>query len=159
MKKILALIFVLFIITACSSERKEPDDNSRWIDVYYADSGADMISSEQRAIDAEESITAQIKDSIEQMQEKPIGRDLAPLIPQKVKLVGAKLDQGIAKLEFSEEYLELYGMDKTLADYGILMTLSNFWNIKGIEISVGETIVTPKLSQEDIVTELPKRQS
>jgi len=38
------------------------------------------------------------------------------------------------------------------------MTLSNFWNIRAVEIAVGETIVTPEFSQKDIVVEIPKGQ-
>ena len=109
--------------------------------------------------DYEDNITALIKDAIEQMQQMPIGNDLKPLIPTGTRLVSARFDHGVARIEFSEGYLTLKGMDKTVADYGILMTLSNFWNIRAVEIRVNGVIVTPELAQKDIVTEIPKGQN
>lgn len=159
MKKAILIAVALLSITACSSDRKEPDGNMRWIDVYYADSGEKIISSEQRAIVAEDNITALIKDAVEQMRQTPIGNNLKPLFPEGTQLVGAKFDHGVARIEFSGEYLTLDGMDKTAADYGILMTLSNFWNIRAVEITVNGAIITPEFSQKDIATEIPKWQN
>ena len=159
MKKAILIAVALLSITACTSERREPDGNMRWIDVYYEDSGDSIISSEQRAIAAEDNITALIKDAIEQMQQTPIGNNLKPLIPTGTRLVSARFDHGVARIEFSEGYLTLKGMDKTVADYGILMTLSNFWNIRAVEIRVNGVIVTPELAQKDIVIEIPKGQN
>lgn len=156
MKKALLIMLALLTVTACSSGRGEPDESVRWIDVYYIDGEDEIISSEQRAIDAEDNITAMIRTAIEQMQEKPIDKDLKPLLPEKAGLLGVRFEHGLAKIEFSEEYLTLGGMDRTLADYGIVMTLSNFWNIRAVEITVGGTVVTPEISAKDIVTELPK---
>jgi len=116
MKRAVLIIFALLVTTACSSERREPDGNMRWIDVYYADSGEEIISSEQRAIVAENNITVMIKDAIEQMQQKPIGGNLKPLLPENAELVSAKFDHGVARIAFSDGYLSLEGMDKTMAD-------------------------------------------
>ncbi|MBR5478978.1 MAG: GerMN domain-containing protein [Clostridia bacterium] len=157
MKRVLSVLFAVLLLTSCSSERREPEGNIRWIDVYYADTGDKIIDSEQRAISVEDSITAAITASVEQMQHKPIGDNLKPAIPEEIKLLGVKFDHGAVKISFSEEYANLQGFDKTVADYAILMTLSNFWNVQSVEILAGDRVVTPAFSQRKIVTEMPTR--
>lgn len=158
MKKILMILLAFAFLVSCSADRSEPDENVRWIDVYYRDDGDKILSSEQRAISAEENITALIRTSVEYMMEEPVSNGLAPVLPNGTKIIGVNFDHGVAKINFSNEYYGLDGFEKTVAEYAILMTLSNFWNVHSAEISVEGQIITPEFSQKDIVTEIPKGQ-
>lgn len=148
-------MFALLLLASCSSERREPEGNIRWIDVYYADSGDKIVDSEQKAISAEDNITAAITESLLQMQQEPIGDNLKSAIPEEAELLNVNFDHGVARISFSEEYASLQGFDKTVADYAILMTMSNFWNIQSVEILAGDRTVTSSLELRKIVTEIP----
>ncbi len=158
MRKAILIALSLALLASCSATRREPDENMRWLDVYYADGGDKLISSEQIAISTEENITGLITNSLQLMKQEPVDKDLKPVLPSNCEVLSVKFDHGVARINLSKEYLELQGFDKTIAEYAILMTLSNFWNVRSVEISVEGQVVTPEFCERDIVTEIPKGQ-
>ncbi len=82
-----------------------------------------------------------VSDSIE------LGRSM----PEGVKIISRSLVGSEMMLELSEEYLELDGIEKTLTDYCIVLSLSSLSEIQTVSIYVGSELVTPGLSSGDVL--------
>ncbi len=61
---------------------------------------------------------------------------LLNLIPEGTQLLGWTLSNGLLKVNLSSEYRELTGIDLTLADYSITLTLCQLDEVQRVSISV-----------------------
>ena len=67
----------------------------------------------------------------------PADSGLARLIPQGVRLDRWSVDNRIALVELSREYDALTGIDRTLADYCVALTLCQLPGVDGVRLSAG----------------------
>ena len=66
----------------------------------------------------------------------PLESGLAQAIPSGVQMLSWKVENRVAQLELSTAYSKLSGIDLTLADYSIVLTLTQLDGIDGVCISV-----------------------
>ncbi|MEG2000789.1 MAG: GerMN domain-containing protein, partial [Evtepia sp.] len=122
------MIYILFMIAGCETQAKT-------YEVYFADQSGELqealIPSQRVLNENETEITGLIRILLNE----------STLIPKDVTLLSQKLENGILTLNFSGNYGGLSGIDLTLADYSIAMTLCQLPQIEGVIILVeGEEI-------------------
>lgn len=64
------------------------------------------------------------------------GSGLVPAIPQGVRLLDWSMAEGVARVDLSQPYGDLVGMELTLADYSITLTLTQLEEVQGVIITV-----------------------
>lgn len=80
------------------------------------------------------------------------GRGLHALIPEGTRLLAWQLDGDLAWVDLSGEYSLLTGLDLTLADCSIVLTLTQLESVRRVRITVaGAEHRTQPLSREDVV--------
>lgn len=62
--------------------------------------------------------------------------ELAPLVSAGTRVLSWSLEDGVANVELSAAYAELVGVDLTLADYCVTLTLTQLEGVDGVHITV-----------------------
>lgn len=156
MKKLALMLMALLLLVSCTEQEKMPDDNIRWVDVYYERAGDKLIGSEPFALSAEDNISTMITKVVEKMSEKPVADDLFPALPKGCSVQGVKFDDGTAIIDLSREYLTMSGIDKTIADTCILTTIAEFLNVSALQITVDGVPQGEVLHRTQIIRDEPK---
>ncbi|NLF34378.1 MAG: GerMN domain-containing protein [Clostridiales bacterium] len=139
MKKQLWLLLALFVclLTACQAGHSGSLPSSGEVQVYFAVWDA---ATAQLAVGAERRTlpggTAPVEALADLLLEGPFSDTLASPIPADVILRDWSLREGILRLNFSEQYGGLSGIDLTIADYCITLTMSQLPGVSTILISV-----------------------
>lgn len=60
---------------------------------------------------------------------------LAPIFPPGTRVLGWSLEDGVASVELSAAYTGLMGVDLTLADYCVTLTLAQLPEVDGVRIT------------------------
>ena len=66
----------------------------------------------------------------------PAGSGLVSAIPSGTRLLGCSIENGVAYVDLSQPYGDLVGVDLTLADYSITLTLAQLEEVDGVVITV-----------------------
>ena len=66
----------------------------------------------------------------------PADSELATPIPAGTRVVGWRLADGVVNVEMSDTYAALAGIDLTLADYCLTLTLTQLPGVEGVRITV-----------------------
>lgn len=135
MKRWGALLCVLLcagILTACGSTGAEKNG----VALYYASNlstahGGDAIAPVYvRVSEQEASVPEQeAADLLRRLMRGEGAGTLHTPIPEETRLLSCQVENGVARVDFSGAYGQLSGMDLTLADYCVTLTLTQ---IKGI---------------------------
>ncbi len=64
------------------------------------------------------------------------GPELIPLVPDGTRVLSWSLEDRVASVELSAAYAELAGVDLTLADYCVTLTLTQLESVDGVRITV-----------------------
>lgn len=162
MKRILFLtIFLGLLLSAC--QPGEEGKGEREYDLYFRPddytSGA-ALCPQRVAIPADQ---PEEEALLTALLEEPAKKNLHAPFPQGVELHSWTLDEeGILHVNLSEEYGGLSGMDLTLADYSITLTLCQLEAVKGVSITVENNSIPFRYHQilrpEDILLTLPDTQ-
>lgn len=81
----------------------------------------------------------------------PASQELDRSVPAGVSVRSYSMDGGELILELSEEYLALYGIEKTLTDYCIALSLLELDEVKTVSIYVNGEPVSAGLSEADVL--------
>lgn len=73
---------------------------------------------------------------LSQLLHKPKSADLQSPFPSTVSVVQFGIKNGVATVDFSEEYNRLTGMELTIADYCVTLTLTQFDTVQKVRITV-----------------------
>lgn len=152
-RKSALLLAVLLMLSACQAQ--EPQDALRlWFPLNPEASGhtAQAVTYEASSeFGTSESETVEILS--EALFAGPKSENLVNPFPEGTQLLNWKLRDGQLDLELSEEYGSLTGVDLTLADYCLTLTLCQLDGVDRVCLTVAGTAVQGKhlLSPEDVI--------
>lgn len=136
--KIAKLLFLLLLLliccTACESQENTP---SVVYQVYFPPKsqsfGDPALGAEQHAIkEGEEAIP----ELLRLLLEGPKGERLQAILPEGLLVRDWNLKSGVLSVDFSSGYGLLSGIDLTLADYSVTITLSQVPGVETVVTSV-----------------------
>lgn len=153
MKKwLMLLIFVLTaLLCACGQESSESANDVplvyRPLKTEYQTNG-ELIRAEKLNRQSGVSGVELILKALESPSGNP---ELSRSMPEQVKIVYWSIIKGELRLELSEEYLELSGMEKTLTDYCVALSLLSAEGVYTVSIYVNGEPVSAGLSGADVL--------
>jgi spore germination protein GerM len=128
---------IINFITRSGSNEKEEDTypSSLKINFYFSALGEEKkLVSEERTINAGSPAIAS-QNAIAELLKGPTKPHHFPVIPAGTKLLGAEVNENIAKVDFSQEFLE-NSLDTRILDeyiiYSIVNTLTEIPDIEGV---------------------------
>ena len=133
MKQYCAMLSLLLLLTGCAAH---PSENG-YYDVYYrtnleSGGGADAICAQKERGEGETE-TRVASDLLRRMIAADNELYTSPL-PEGTVIQSIQIENGLALVDLSEEYGTLSGIDLTLADACITMTLCQFPSIERVSI-------------------------
>ena len=141
------LIFLLSLLTCCGLFSDLSDENS--VLLYYPASERHGVRSE--ALGSEPFLWEGAQSdaplaALTRLLLSPDSTALKALFSPDIEVVSLRVENGLAEALFSEEYQQLDGLDKTLAEAAITMTLCQFDGIDFVSISADSALAsTPNL--------------
>lgn len=140
MKRIICVLIaaaLLVLTAACAARSEEEEDGLRlWFATPGAEQGRDVSAAlGSCAYGGEDSVSALLSALL---AGPPQDSGLVRLIPQGVRVARWAVENRVALVELSQEYDELTGIDRTLADYCVALTLCQLPGVDGVRLSAGE---------------------
>ncbi|MEG1190647.1 MAG: GerMN domain-containing protein [Oscillospiraceae bacterium] len=143
----LILIFSLF---ACN-EKKPIIGDGNTISVYrlikpeHQDGGRLLGSEEISLSDSADPVLGLVYA----LSRAPGDEKLTSALPKGVKILDAVLDGDTVTVYMNKAYLDLSGIQKTLADFCITLSMCSLKQVNYTSICVGSELITERLSSED----------
>lgn len=133
----LLLLCLALLLTGCAASRRTPKQTFRIYGLSGAP-GGDAISAVDVDWSERKSLTVdqQAQAALEQLLGACTGPGYRTPIPQGVTLRSCQLTGGMALVDFSQGYEQLSGIDLTIADYCVTLTLSQLPGISVVRITV-----------------------
>ena len=126
--------------------------------VYFldqAEDGGQALRAENRPLD---SGTEAVEGLLQAILSGPESETLTNVIPASVSLRGWSLQNGLLIVDLSGSYGTLSGIDLTLADYSIVLTLSQLEEVEAVMITVEGQALSyrdhQRLTAEDVRTSI-----
>ena len=153
MNKKRALIFMTALLCLLAGCMLRATSSIAEIPVYRlnTDSGSadgKLLAAENVAI--RENETA-VEAAVRALNSDSTGEKLEKAFPEGVRITSWYLEKGTAFLEMSPAYMELEGMERLLADYAAVCTLTDIDNILSVNIICKEKTVERGLTANDIL--------
>ena len=144
------LLAVLLLAAGCGAHTLEGRDYS----VYFLDrsnEAAQALKAESRALDQE---ADQVEGLLQAILSGPESENLSNVIPASVSLRGWALTNGLLTVDLSGSYGLLSGIDLTLADYSMVLTLTQLEEVEAVMITVEGQVLSyrdhQRLTAEDV---------
>lgn len=124
--------------TSATSEETENNNSSNeevTINVYYSDQTGEFLIGEARIISG----GSKYVDAISEMMKEPIDSSLVKLIPETTKINSVTVDDGIAKVDLSQNFVDDKWPGETvdiLVIYSIVNTLTEFPDVNSVEFYI-----------------------
>lgn len=135
------------LLTACNeSARPQPSEGAAeiWFAVGTGEDGGPLadgggaVAPEYRALPDE---ADPVEERMAALLSGPQSAELRSPFPSGVRLRSWRLEEGVLRLDLSEAYGGLSGVDLTIADYCIVLTLCQVEGVEAVDITVeGETV-------------------
>ena len=132
----LAAALLLVFAVGCATPREEESEGMKlWFPVQSAQEGRQLAA----ALDTcpykgeEHSIPALLSALLAGPASEEA--DLAAVFPSGTRVLSWSVENGVASVELSAAYAQLMGMDLTLADYCITLTLTQLPGVDGVRIA------------------------
>ena len=145
-RHILCLLLALaLILSGCAAAAATAAQEEKNCQLYYlvrdlerAPAGGDAIGSEVSALpkESESPTETQAEDLMNALLSGPAGSGLQSPFPEGTRLLGVEVRGSHAKVDLSSAYRNLSGIDLTLADYCITLTLTQLSAIRSVSILV-----------------------
>lgn len=140
---LLMLCLVAVLVSACA-DNTEVEETAPGYSVYFREadlskaSGGDALRAEMIEIeDAAEKSTLELAEILlQKLLEGPTDETLVNTVPSGVTLLSVRVNGGRAQVDLSIPYNMLSGVELTLADYAITMTLSQLPDVLTTAITV-----------------------
>ena len=129
----LLLLCLALLLTGCAASRRTPKQTFRIYGLSGAP-GGDAISAVD--VDWSERKSLTVDQQAQAALEQLLGACTEPGYPQGVTLRSCQLTGGMALVDFSQGYEQLSGIDLTIADYCVPLTLSQLPGISVVRITV-----------------------
>ncbi len=111
-------------------------------------SGNQLFSFEAVSIDAGE---IAFDKAVSLLNSSPKDTRMNSVFPRGVEIVSADFYEGVAALNMNSAYLELTGITKTIADYGMVITLCSVPGVSSVSILCEGELLQSELSDNDVV--------
>ena len=156
MKKALLslLLLSLFLLSGCVSQT----GGENAYDVYFLtrESGQEAaLAAERRTLSPEEDVVEGLLNSL---LSGPSEEGLLRTIPDGVTLGGWTLENGLLTVDFSSRYGSLSGIALTLADYSVVLTLTQLNTVDTVMITAEGDLLSyrdhQRLTAADVQSEL-----
>ena len=145
-RHILCLLLALaLILSGCAAAAATAAQEEKNCQLYYlvrdlerAPAGGDAIGSEVSTLpkESESPTETQAEDLMNALLSGPAGSGLQSPFPEGTRLLGVEVRGSHAKVDLSSAYRNLSGIDLTLADYCITLTLTQLSAIRSVSILV-----------------------
>ncbi len=145
-RHILCLLLALaLILSGCAAAAATAAQEEKNCQLYYlvrdlerAPAGGDAIAGEVSALpkESESPTETQAEDLMNALLSGPAGSGLQSPFPEGTRLLGVEVRGSHAKVDLSSAYRNLSGIDLTLADYCITLTLTQLSAIRSVSILV-----------------------
>ncbi len=142
-----------------TTEEEQPEAEEITINVYYSDQMAEYLIAESRIISSENKYV----DTLYELMKKPIDSALTPLVPDTTVINSVTIEEGNAKVDFSQDFLDdrfaSDTVDRLLVG-SIANTLTQFSEINSITLYIdgekldnlgGLDIQEPVFRQNDLI--------
>lgn len=133
------LLALLLLLTACGKTPAEPAEET--FPVYFAAAtvGSAALLSEERPLPPG---TEPVEGLMRMILSGPVSEGLLSPIPAGTQLLSWEMEEdGVLRVDLSERYGGLAGVDLTLADYAIALTLCALPEVDAVSITVeGEPV-------------------
>ncbi len=153
-KVILCLLLLAIFLSSCGDYSAMEEKSVVWADVYYR-SASGSIGSEPYAVELENNLKKMMAEAIDQMSKDPVASELSPSLPAGTQVESISIKYGDIVLGLSDEFLSLSGMEKTIASTCIIKTLSNFTNVRTLDITVAGITQVSQFSEDLAVLDSP----
>lgn len=148
MRKSAALLLALLLaLCAGCSAWGEPWDICRVVAPHYRE-GAELVRFETVNVPEGAGMIDALIEALNSPTEDP---ELQNPLPEDGKILDWRLSGTVLELSAGEGYALLAGLDKTLCDCCLALTLCGAEGVESISVSVNGTLVTPELGERDIV--------
>ena len=153
MKKKLGAFMMLLLLSGCATQKVESD-----YQLYFCSSSEQTHGS---AIVAENYAGAEVP-TVEQLMDAllqgPEQDTLRSPFPKGLTMRSWNLDEGLLTIQFSEHYGGLTDIDLTLADYCVVLTMTQLQEVELVQIqSVGQDAQVrshPMMSGDEVLEQL-----
>ena len=145
-RHILCLLLALtLILSGCAAAAATAAQEEKNCQLYYlvrdlerAPAGGDAIAGEVSALpkESESPTETQAEDLMNALLSGPAGSGLRSPFPEGTRLLGVEVRGSHAKVDLSAAYRSLSGIDLTLADYCVTLTLTQISAIRSVSILV-----------------------
>lgn len=152
MKRYMTLLVLLVLVFAggCGPHPLEGETYP----VYFLDraqDGTQALQAENRVVPPETDV---VEGLLQAILTGPESETLTGVIPASVSLRGWTLYNGLLTVDLSGSYSTLSGIDLTLADYSIVLTLTQLEEVEAVMIMVEGELLTyrdhQRLTAEDV---------
>ena len=149
----LVLLGMMFSIFACGARSDGENSASDELEIYR------IINREESTYGAvleTESYTLKKGDdrlhtALNLLEQTPYKDGLKKALPDGVSILSYSMDAGELTLELSGEYLKLSGMEKTLADYSMVLTLCALEDVDAVSVYVEGQPVSEGMTENDVL--------
>lgn len=147
---IAALCLAALVLCACG---KNKDRDGETVEIYRVvrteyQTGGELLRAE--TLEKAEGMT-KLDFILGQLQKTSASPELGRSMPENTEIISHSIVGAEMMLELSEEYLKLEGIEKTLTDYCIALSLLNLNEIQTVSLYVKGELVTPGLSGSDVL--------
>ena len=125
-------------VTSQETENNNSSNEEVTINVYYADQNGEYLIGEARILSG----GSKYVDAISEMMKEPIDSSLVKLIPESTKINSVTVNDGIAKVDLSKNFVDDKFPGETmdiLVIYSIVNTLTEFPDVNSVEFYIDGT--------------------
>lgn len=142
-----------------AAEEEESEDIN--INVYYSDDMGQYLVAEERIISSENKYI----DALNELMKLPADSSLHRLIPESTKINSVTIENGLAKVDLSEEFVEdrfqsdtvdimlIYSIVNTLTEFPEVNSVSLYIDGEKLDILGGLAIDEPIFRRSDLIKE------
>ena len=138
----LLLLCLLPALSACAGHERQ-EENEEGILIHYVTTaedakGGDAVCGIRVELEVPEngSLMQQARAVVEKLMEEPAQPGLHSALPQNIKLLGVALQGRRVCVDFSSEFNSLTGVELTLANSCLVLSLSQLENINSVVVTV-----------------------
>ncbi|MGI5936077.1 MAG: GerMN domain-containing protein [Oscillospiraceae bacterium] len=147
------MLMLALLLAACASGGGEKSANGVEVDVYRVVS--ESLKNDGELIRAERVFIPGGSDwlhaAMKALEAPPKDPDLQRSMPQDLQILSYSLEDGQLSLELSREYLNLQGINKTVVDYCITLTLCALDEVESVSLYVNEEPQNIGMTAEDVL--------
>jgi len=152
-KRLIPILIALFVLIAGCAAKSISSPALESISVYRVispenQSDGKLLQAENVALDERVNPVLLAANTI---AEAPQSEKLQCPLPKGVKILDEVLKDNCVTIYFNSEYLDVSGIDKTILDCCITMTMCSIEGVDSVTICVGSEVIEDKLGAEDFL--------